>query len=98
MAGGSDDDGARARLASTAELMEAFAVPGHGVRNDERWDEAEEPAANLVAFGTTERAKLAPSQAGSGRVSALTKSSSWSVRQHSNAVQCFSYAEITLSP
>ena len=29
-------------------------------------------------------------QATSGRVSAFTNSSSWSVRQHSNAVQCFS--------
>jgi len=38
------------------------------------------------------------SYATSGRVSALTNSSSWSVRQHSNAVQCFSYAAITLSP
>jgi hypothetical protein len=33
-----------------------------------------------------------------GRVSAFTKSSSWAVVQHSNAVQYCSYAAITESP
>ena len=170
MAGGFDDDGVRARLAATADMMEAFAVlafsraaqnlgdaaPAEDVKinpyavslDPERWEadglfdgsgmslaEARETdaagLANLfleavaqpvysgarvsrgwcdagVAWargshgpGSRGRGRVGPGRgayATSGRVSALTNSSSWSVRQHSNAMQCFSYAAITLSP
>ena len=121
----------RARLAATADLMEAFAVlafsraaqnlgdaaPGedekinpYAVSLDPVPLGGRRPARRRRACRWPRRARptrpgwrtcswrrwrspsrrLALAQATSGRVSAFTNSSSWSVRQHSNAVQCCS--------
>ena len=60
-----------------------------------------EPTDEQIASKTVPPALRAPSggqAARTGCVSALTKSSSWLVVQHSNAWQCCSYVAITESP